>query len=60
MVRSLVEAIVEVLNTFPSKNGISKTISTATIIEGKPKPDLKKKMITLAHILLNTLEIPIT
>ena len=45
MVRSLVEGIVAVLNAFPSKNSISSTISPATIVEGKPKMDLKRKII---------------
>ena len=45
MVRSLVEGIVAVLNAFPSKNAVSSTISPATIVEGKPKLDLKRKMI---------------
>ena len=45
MVRSLVEGIIAVLNAFPSKNSISQTISPVTIVEGKPKMDLKKKMI---------------
>ena len=46
MVRSLIEAITEVLNAFPSKNGISSTLSPSTIIEGKPKFDFSRAMIT--------------
>ena len=45
MVRSLVEGIIAVLNAFPSKNAVSTTISPATIVEGKPKLDFKRKMI---------------
>ena len=45
MVRSLVKGIVAVLNAFPSKNSVSSTISPTTIVEGKPKLDLKRKMI---------------
>ena len=45
MVRSLVEGIIAVLNSFPSKNPVSSTISPATIVEGKPKMDFKRKMI---------------
>ena len=45
MVRSLVEGIVEILNAFPSENGVSSTMSPSTIVEGKPKLDLQKKMI---------------
>ena len=46
MVRSLVEGAVNVLNTFPSKQGISTTLSPSAIVEGKPKLDLSKKMIS--------------
>ena len=46
MVRSLIEAITEVLDAFPSKNGISDTLSPATIIEGKPKFDFIRAMIS--------------
>ena len=46
MVRSLIEAIVESLNAFPSPTGISKTMSPSTIVEGKPKPNFGAKMIT--------------
>ena len=52
MVRSLIEAITEVLNAFPSKTGISSTLSPATIVEGKPKPDLSKEMITFGSYAL--------
>ena len=55
MVRSLVEAIIEVLNAFPSKNAISTTISPATIVEGKPKMDFKRDMIAFgAYALVYT------
>ena len=46
MVRSLVEGIIDVVNAFPSKNGISSTLSPSTIVEGKPNLDLKRKMIS--------------
>ena len=45
MVQSLIEAIAEVLNAFPSKNGISRTLSPTTIVEGKSKFDLIRAMI---------------
>ena len=45
MVRSLIEAITEVLNDFPSKNGILDTLSPVTIVEGKPKFDFGRAMI---------------
>ena len=46
MVKSLVEGVVGMMNAFPSKQGISDTLSPSTIVEGKPKLDLKSKMIT--------------
>ena len=52
MVRSLVEAIIEVLNAFPSKNAITTTVSPATIVEGKPKMDFKRKMIAFGSYAL--------
>ena len=52
MARSLIEGVVHMLNAFPSKNGISDTISPATIIEGKPKLDLEKKMINFGSYAL--------
>ena len=52
MVRSLVEGITDVLNAFPSKNGITDTISPATIIEGKPKMDLQRKVIVFGSYAL--------
>ena len=53
MVRSLVEGIIAVLNSFMSKNAVSSTISSATIVEGKLKLDLQRKMIPFgAHALV--------
>ena len=46
MIRSLVESVVGMMNAFPSKQGISDTLSPSTIVEGKPKLDLKRKIIT--------------
>ena len=34
------------MNAFPTKNGISDTLSPATIIEGKPKLDFSRGMVT--------------
>ena len=49
------EAIIEFLNTFPSKNAVSTTISPATIVEGKPKMDFKREMIAFgAYTLIYT------
>ena len=46
MVKSLVEGVVGMMNAFPSKQGISDTLSPSTIVEGKSKLDLKRKIIT--------------
>ena len=55
MVRSLIEAIVEMLNAFPSKGSISDTLSPSTIVEGKPKLDLSKDIIVFgAYALVYT------
>ena len=45
MIRALIEAIIYVLNSFPSKNGISRTMNPAMLVEGIPKPDFSQKMI---------------
>ena len=52
MVRSLVEGITEVMNAFPTKNGISETLSPATIVEGKPKFDFSRDMIAFGSYTL--------
>ena len=55
MVRHLAEGITDTLNVFPSKNGITETISEATIIEGKLKMGLQRKKIVLgSHALVYT------
>ena len=45
MTKSLVQGLVSWLNSFSPTNGISDTISPATIVLGKPKPDLSKPNI---------------
>ena len=45
MTRHLVENVVHWLNAFPLKNGISKTLSPATIVMGSPKPDFNKDKV---------------
>ena len=52
MVRSLIEAITEVINALPSKNGISRTLSPSTIVEGKPKFDFSRAMIAFGSYAL--------
>ena len=46
MVRCLVEGVVGILNDFLSKPEILTTLSPSTIVEGKAKLDLPRKMIT--------------
>ena len=43
MVISLIEQIVDMLNSFPSKERIFTEMSSATLVEGKSKLDLSKK-----------------
>ena len=43
--RTVVEMAAEMINNFPSKNGISKKLSPATIVEGKEKLNLGVKRI---------------
>jgi hypothetical protein len=45
MIISLVNVAVKWINAFPPTNGISKTMSPATIVQGLPKPNLKYKRI---------------
>ena len=45
MTKSLVQGQVSWLNSFLPNNGISDTIRPATIVLGKPKPDLSKTKI---------------
>ena len=52
MVRSLVEGVVNILNYFPSKNGLSNTLSPSTIVEGKPKMDFGRDMISFGSYAL--------
>ena len=52
MVESLVEGTTDVINEFTSKNGIAQTISPVTIIEGKPKMDLQRKVMVFGSYAL--------
>jgi len=45
MIRALIEGIIYILNSFPSKTGISQTMSPAMIVEGQPKINFSSKMI---------------
>ena len=43
MTRSMVEGVVNWLNAFPFKSGVSQTMGPSTIILGKPAPDVSRK-----------------
>ena len=63
MVRSLVEGIHDILNAFPSKNGITDTISPATRINEKSNMAFQRKMIVFGsyawvYIFTNTTDKP--
>jgi len=45
MIRALIEAIIYALNSFPSKNVISRPMSPAMLVEDRPKPGFSQKMI---------------
>ena len=52
MVRSLIEGIVHIINSFPSKTGISNTMSPAMIVEGRPKLDFSKRKVAFGTYVL--------
>jgi len=54
MVRSLIEGVVFMLNSFPSKTGISNTMSPGMIVEGRPKIDFSKKKVVFGTYVLVT------
>ena len=43
--RSLIEGVIDILNLFPSENGISEDLGPSTIVEGRQKLDLSKKRL---------------
>ena len=45
MVQGLIAYVIKWINAFPSRTGISKTMSPSNIVEGKPKPDFTHKLI---------------
>ena len=47
MVQLVIEYVVKWINAFPSKNGVSSTMSPAMIVEVKGKPGFNHKCITL-------------
>ena len=54
MLRSLIEGVVFMLNSFPSKTGISNTMSPGMIVEGRPKIDFSKKKVVFGTYVLVT------
>ena len=49
MVRELQAGIVDTLNMFPSKDGVYKTESPGTIIDGRGKPNMNMKSISFGN-----------
>ncbi len=45
MIQSLIETAVHWLNSFPSDDGVSTTLSPAAIVEGRPPPDFSMNKI---------------
>ena len=45
MTTSLLEHVTSLLNTFPSNDGISKTLSPSTIVIGRPNLDMNQPLI---------------
>ena len=52
MVASLIEAMTEVLNAFPSNTGLSSTLNPANIVERNPKFNFGKEMIAFGSYAL--------
>ena len=53
MVIGLITGAVRWINAFPHKDGVSTTMSPATIVQGLPKPNMKYKRITYgAHAMV--------
>ena len=50
MVISLVEFAVKWMNGFQTDNGLSSTMIMAMIFQGKPNPELNKKIIVSGYI----------
>ena len=46
MTQELICGIINIMNSFPSQTGISKTISPGTIVDGRSKMTINKKMIS--------------
>ena len=52
IVRPLIKGIVDVMDAFPSEDGVSETLSPSTIVEGKLKLDLSKGIISFGSYAL--------
>ena len=52
MTKYLVKVVINLLNAFPSTNGISQTMSPEMIVQGKQKLDFSKRGIYLGAYLL--------
>ena len=52
MIKSLISCVVKWLNAFPTKCGMSKTMSSSMIVKGKPNPDFNQKRIVFGSYAL--------
>jgi len=57
MIIGMIENVMKWLNAFPSKGSISKTMSPAMLLEGKPNPDMNKNTSYLGHTQWFSLEV---
>ena len=56
--RSLKEVLVDLLKRFPSKDGVSDTLISSKIVEGRPKVDMGQKSIAFGPYAMFTLVQP--
>ena len=52
MKKSPIEGVVDLLNRFPSKDGVSDNLSTSTIVEGIPKVDMGQNKLAFGSYAL--------
>ena len=52
MTRSLIEGVIDILNFFPSENGISEDMAPSLIVEGRQKKYLSKKRVEFGAYVL--------
>ena len=52
MTISIIEVVIDLLNRFLSKVGVSDTLSPLRIVEGRPKVDMGQKNITFGSYVM--------